>query len=47
MARHPIGSYPLYPSRMNADARQPQGTYTMNIAGPRAVEHAGYPMNHN
>ena len=26
---------------------QPQGVYPMNTAGPRAVDHAGYPMNHN
>ena len=44
MAGHPIGSDPMYPSRI---PMQPQGTYPMNTAGPRAVEHAGYPMNHN
>ena len=46
MAGHPIGSDPMYPSGMSMQG-QPQGTYPMNTAGPRAVEHAGYPMNHN
>ena len=46
MAGHPIGSDPMYQSRMPMQG-QPQGTYPMNTAGPRAVEHAGYPMNHN
>jgi len=44
LAGHPIGSDPMYASRMPMQG-QPQGAYPMN-AGPR-VDHAGYPMNHN
>ena len=35
----------MYPGRMPMQG-QPQGAYPMNT-GPRAVDHAGYPMNHN
>ena len=45
MAGHPIGSDPMYPGRVPMQG-QPQGAYPMNT-GPRAVDHAGYPMNHN
>ena len=45
MARHPIGSDPMYPSRMPMPG-QSQGTYPINTAGPRTVEHAGYPIDH-
>lgn len=44
LAGHPIGSDPMYSSRMPMQA-QPQGGYPMN-AGPR-VDHTGYPINHN
>ena len=46
MAGHPISSDPMYSSRMPMQG-QPQGAYPINTAGPRAVDHAGYPMNHN
>lgn len=45
LAGHPIGSDPMYPGRMPMQG-QPQGGYPMNT-GPRAVDHTGYPMNHN
>lgn len=45
LAGHPIGNDPMYSSRMTMQG-QPQGAYPMNT-GPRGVDHAGYPMNHN